>query len=203
MFDCAIIGGGIVGLATAMTLCRRDPNAKVIVFEKEEELACHQSGRNSGVIHSGIYYKPGSLKAQFAREGSRTMVEFCKEHGIRHEVCGKVIVATEERHLPLLEKLFQRGLENELPINRLIPEEVKEIEPRVRCLGGIRVPTTGIAVDEIERNALVEALKMSNWMQKDAAELLAISPRVINYKIKTLRIEFPRGRRAAPIAVAS
>jgi L-2-hydroxyglutarate oxidase len=144
MVDCAIIGGGIVGLATAVALSRKHPGAKVIVLEKETELACHQTGRNSGVIHSGIYYKPGSFKARFAREGSRTMVEFCREHGIQHEVCGKVIVATQESELPLLEKLFQRGLENGLAVTKLKPEQVREIEPHVRCLAGIKVPTTGI-----------------------------------------------------------
>jgi L-2-hydroxyglutarate oxidase len=144
MVDCAIIGGGIVGLATAMALSRKHPGARIIVLEKEQELACHQTGRNSGVIHSGIYYKPGSFKARFAREGSRTMVEFCREHGLKHEVCGKVIVATLESELPLLEKLLQRGLENGLAVTKLNPGQVREIEPHVRCLAGIKVPTTGI-----------------------------------------------------------
>src|SRR4051812_43863682 len=102
-FDCAIVGGGIVGLATAMTLVRRQPGSRVLLLEKEETLAAHQTGRNSGVIHSGIYYKPGSYKAKFAKAGSRSMVEFCQEHGIAHEVCGKVIIACEEKELPLLE----------------------------------------------------------------------------------------------------
>jgi len=144
MVDCAIIGGGIVGLATAVALSRKNPGARIIVLEKEQGLACHQTGRNSGVIHSGIYYKPGSFKARFAREGSRTMVEFCREHGLKHEVCGKVIVATQESELPLLEKLFQRGLENNLAVTKLGPEQVREIEPHVRCLAGIKVPSTGI-----------------------------------------------------------
>ena len=145
MFDCAIIGGGVVGLATAMTLSRRQPNARILLLEEEPGFAAHQSGRNSGVIHSGIYYKPGSFKAKFARAGSRSMVEFCREQGIKHEVCGKVIVATTEPELPLIEKLFQRGLENELPVTRLTAEQVREVEPHVRCLAGIKVPTTGIA----------------------------------------------------------
>lgn len=144
MFDCAIIGGGIVGLATAVALVRKDPTVRVVVLEKEDDFARHQTGRNSGVIHSGIYYKPGSFKARFARAGSHSMVEFCREHGIPHEVCGKVIVATQESELPLLEKLFQRGLDNQLPVTRLSPEQVREIEPHVHCLAGLRVPTTGI-----------------------------------------------------------
>ena len=144
MVDCAIIGGGIVGLATAVALSRKEPGLRILVLEKETGLARHQTGRNSGVIHSGIYYQPGSFKARFAREGSRSMVEFCREHGIPHAVCGKVIVATQESELPLLAKLFQRGLDNELPATRLLAEQVREIEPHVRCLAGIKVPTTGI-----------------------------------------------------------
>lgn len=144
MFDYAIIGGGIVGLATAEALSRRAGNPKIVVFEKESEAACHQTGRNSGVIHSGIYYKPGSFKARFAREGSRSMVEFCREHGIKHEVCGKVIVATREVELPQLEKLYQRGLENGLAVTKLSAEQVREIEPHVRCLAGLKVAATGI-----------------------------------------------------------
>lgn len=144
MFDCAIVGGGIVGLATAMALGRREGRARILVLEKEKDLAQHQTGRNSGVIHSGIYYKPGSFKARFARDGSRSMVEFCREHGIRHEVCGKVIIATEPPELPLLEKLFARGVENGLPVSRLEISQVRELEPHVRCLAGIHVPSTGI-----------------------------------------------------------
>jgi (S)-2-hydroxyglutarate dehydrogenase len=143
-FDCAIIGGGIVGLATASTLSRRQPGCSIVVLEKDADLATHQTGRNSGVIHSGIYYKPGSYKARFAREGNASMVEFCREHGIKHEICGKVIVATENDELPRLENLLQRGLQNGLAVSRLAPEQVREIEPRVTCVGGIRVPSAGI-----------------------------------------------------------
>src|SRR3989440_2760504 len=144
MHDCAIIGGGIVGLATAMTLLRQQPGLRLLLLEKEDALALHQTGRNSGVIHSGIYYKPGSFKAKFAREGSRTMVEFCQQHGIDHDICGKVIVATEQHELPLLEKLFQRGIENGLNVSKLSADQVKAIEPHVHAIAGIKVPTTGI-----------------------------------------------------------
>src|SRR6266446_7936403 len=144
MHDYVIIGGGIVGLATAMAVGKKHPKASTLVLEKEQDLAQHQTGRNSGVIHSGIYYKPGSLKARFAREGNRSMVEFCREHGIKHEVCGKVIVATKASELPLLDSLFQRGLDHRLAVTRLSPEQVQEIEPHVRCLAGIKVPSTGI-----------------------------------------------------------
>lgn len=144
MHDCIIVGGGIVGLATAWSLIQRQPGIRLLLLEKETELAAHQTGRNSGVIHSGIYYKPGSFKARFAREGSRSMVEFCQQHGIKHDVCGKVIVATREAELPLLEKLYQRGLANELPVTRLTAAQVRDFEPHVHCLAGLRVPTTGI-----------------------------------------------------------
>src|SRR5947208_9747367 len=144
MHDYVIIGGGIVGLATAMAVGKKYPKARILLLEKEKELVPHQSGRNSGVIHSGIYYKPGSLKARFAVQGNRSMVEFCREHGIKHEVCGKVIVATKASELPLLDNLFQRGLNHELVVARLSPEQVQEIEPHVRCVAGIKIPSAGI-----------------------------------------------------------
>lgn len=144
MYDFAIIGGGIVGLSTAMALGDRYPDAKILVLEKESEWAFHQTGNNSGVIHSGIYYKPGSFKAQFCRDGSRSMVEFCQKHDIDHEICGKVIVATNEQELPQLEKIYNRGLENRIPVKRISGEQVKEIEPHVSCVGGIHVFSTGI-----------------------------------------------------------
>ena len=144
MHDYAIIGGGIVGLGTALAVGKKYPKARILVLEKEEYLAQHQTGRNSGVIHSGIYYKRGSLKSRFAVQGSRSMVQFCREHGIKHEVCGKVIVATKASELPLLDSLFQRGLDHGLAVERLAPEQVQEIEPHVRCAGAIKVPSTGI-----------------------------------------------------------
>lgn len=144
MHDYAIIGGGIVGLSTALAVGKKYPKARILVLEKEEYLAQHQTGRNSGVIHSGIYYKRGSLKSRFAVQGSRSMVQFCREHGIKHEVCGKVIVATKASELPLLDSLFQRGLDHGLAVERLAPEQVQEIEPHVRCAGAIKVPSTGI-----------------------------------------------------------
>ena len=143
-FDCAIIGGGIVGLATALSLTRQRPGLKLVVLEKEPDIASHQTGHNSGVIHSGIYYKPGSFKAQFTRAGNQKMREFCSEHGIAHEVCGKLIVATTAAELPLLETLYQRGLANGLEVQKLSADAVREFEPNVRCLSAIRVPSTAI-----------------------------------------------------------
>jgi L-2-hydroxyglutarate oxidase len=143
-YDYAIIGGGIVGLSTAMQLAKEYSNARILLLEKEASPAQHQTGRNSGVIHSGIYYKPGSYKARFARAGSSSMVEFCREHDIPHEVCGKVIVATQEKELRGLDNLFERGRQNGLPVRKISSQELNEIEPHVRSVGAIHVPTTGI-----------------------------------------------------------
>jgi len=143
-FDYIIIGGGIVGLATAWAIIQRNPGARLAVLEKEDAWARHQTGRNSGVIHSGIYYKPGSLKAKLCREGNRRLVAFCQQHGIKFEICGKVIVATQHSELPLLENLFERGIANGLSVRRLTAPQVLELEPHVRCLAGIQVPSTGI-----------------------------------------------------------
>ncbi|MGE5702795.1 MAG: L-2-hydroxyglutarate oxidase [Clostridia bacterium] len=144
MYDFAIVGGGIVGLSTAMALGKRYPNARILVLEKEDSWAKHQTGHNSGVIHSGIYYTPGSFKAKFARAGSQSMVQFCQENDIEHDICGKVIVATKESELPLMENLYKRGLANELAITKIGESELKEIEPHVNGLGAIRVPMAGI-----------------------------------------------------------
>jgi (S)-2-hydroxyglutarate dehydrogenase len=143
-FDCIVIGGGIVGLSVAWAILKKRPDIRVAVLEKEDGWARHQTGRNSGVIHSGIYYKPGSLKANLCREGNRRLVDFCKHHGIRYEVCGKVIVATKACELPLLENLYERGIANGLAVNKLSASEVNEFEPYVNCLAGIHVPSTGI-----------------------------------------------------------
>jgi L-2-hydroxyglutarate oxidase len=143
-FDYIVIGGGIVGLATAWAILERKPDVRIAVLEKEDGWARHQTGRNSGVIHSGIYYKPGSLKAKLCREGNRRLVKFCDDHGIRYEVCGKVIVATTESELPRLENLYERGIANGLAVKRLSVPEVKEIEPHVSCVAGIQAPSTGI-----------------------------------------------------------
>jgi L-2-hydroxyglutarate oxidase len=159
MYDYAIIGGGIVGLATAAALADRFPLSHILVLEKEDHFAQHQTGRNSGVIHAGIYYKPGSLKAHLAHAGNLSMRAFCERHGIPYEVCGKIIVATQESELPLLEKLFDRGVENRVPIAKLSNEQVREQEPHVACLAGIRVFSTGITDYRAVCHALIERLR--------------------------------------------
>src|SRR5690349_21265641 len=131
-FDVGVIGGGIVGLASALSLLQ-EHSVTLVVLEAENDLACHQTGHNSGVIHSGLYYKPGSLKADNCTRGREMLYRFCQEHGIRHERCGKVVVATEERELPALEELHRRGTANGLEgIRRLSPAELREIEPHVQ-----------------------------------------------------------------------
>ncbi len=143
-YDYVVIGGGIVGLSTALHIGEKYPDARVLVIEKESAPAKHQTGRNSGVIHSGIYYKPGSFKATFAKAGAKSMVDFCRKHDIPHEVCGKVIVATRESELPLLENLYKRGLDNDVPVEKVSKERVREIEPHVNCIAGVLVKSTGI-----------------------------------------------------------
>jgi len=144
-FDIAVIGGGIVGAATFYKLQKKNPNLKIALFEKEDLLADHQTGHNSGVIHSGLYYKPGSLKAKNCIEGRHEIVAFAKEYGIPHDICGKVVVATHESELANLDKVFNIGLENKIEgIRKITADEVKEIEPFVESIGGIHVPVTGI-----------------------------------------------------------
>src|ERR1700736_7000484 len=144
-FDIVIIGGGIVGLSTAMHATRALPHLRLLVVEKEDAVARHQSGHNSGVIHSGIYYKPGSLKARLCVEGAAAMVEFCREHNLPHEVCGKDIVATTEDEIPRLKGLLERGQANGIAGLRLLQgEQLREIEPHCAGLLGLLVPGTGI-----------------------------------------------------------
>jgi L-2-hydroxyglutarate oxidase LhgO len=140
-----VVGGGIIGLATAWRLGQRFPEAHVVVLEKEPAVCRHQSGHNSGVLHSGLYYKPGSRKARLAVSGIRQMVEFCQEHSIPHEICGKIVVATSEEELPRLQTLFTRGAENGLEgLKMLSGEELREIEPHAAGIAAIRVPQEGI-----------------------------------------------------------
>ncbi len=144
-YDIIVIGGGIVGLATALKIKTSNPFLKILLLEKENELAKHQTGNNSGVIHSGLYYKPGSLKAKNCIDGYHLLVDFCKENDVPFELCGKVVVATDEHELPLLENLFLRGQQNGLQqLKKLNKEELKEYEPHVNGLQGIHVPQTGI-----------------------------------------------------------
>ncbi len=139
-----VIGGGIVGLATAYRLGVRHPGLRAVVLEKEPSVALHQTGRNSGVIHSGIYYKPGSLKARTCIEGKAMLEKFCGREGVAFETCGKVIVAVDDRELPMLERILERGRENGVACERIGPGRLRELEPHVSGIAGIHVPGTGI-----------------------------------------------------------
>ena len=143
--DAMVIGGGIVGLATAMRLLEMRPGLRLVLLEKEDALARHQSGHNSGVLHSGLYYQPGSEKAKLSVSGLQEMVAFSREHGIACAQCGKIVVATTAEELPRLEKLWQRGNANGLlGLRRLTPDQIKEIEPHAAGLAAIHVPQEGI-----------------------------------------------------------
>lgn len=156
-YDIAIVGGGIVGAATFYKFQKKYPDLRIALFEKEPKLAGHQTGHNSGVIHSGLYYKPGSLKAKNCFEGRHELVAFAKENNIAYDICGKVILATEESELGRMENIYKNGVDNGIEgIRKLTPSEVKEIEPFVESVGGIFVPVTGIIDFVAATNKMVE-----------------------------------------------
>jgi L-2-hydroxyglutarate oxidase len=162
-YDVTMVGGGIVGLATAYRLLEQRPGLKLLLLEKETRLAQHQTGNNSGVLHAGLYYKPGSQKAQCAVQGLQQMVAFCREHGIAHELCGKIVVATEERELPRLEDLCTRGNANGLQgLRKLTPEQIKEIEPHAAGIAAIHVPQEGIVDYPAVCEKLAELIKQKD-----------------------------------------
>jgi L-2-hydroxyglutarate oxidase len=145
LYDIAIVGGGIVGAATFYKLQMRNPNLKIVLIEKESKLAEHQTGNNSGVIHSGLYYKPGSLKAENCVKGRHELVAFAKEHHIPHDVCGKVVAAVDPSELPFMEKIYNNGIENKTEgLEKISADQVRDVEPYVKSIGGLWVPCTGI-----------------------------------------------------------
>ncbi|MEN9448613.1 MAG: hypothetical protein RJA25_1903 [Bacteroidota bacterium] len=155
-YDVIIIGAGLVGLSTAYQLKSKKPNSKILILEKESDVAKHQSGNNSGVIHSGIYYKPGSLKAKNCIEGYKSIIDFAEKHNISYDLCGKIIVAKNEKELPLLDTIYTRGIENGLQnLNYLSREEFREIEPHCEGVKAIKVPQTGI----IDYPAVAQTIK--------------------------------------------
>jgi L-2-hydroxyglutarate oxidase len=176
--DVAIIGGGIVGLATALTLKTRFPRYSLAVLEKEPELACHQTGHNSGVIHAGIYYRPGSHKARLCVEGSRLMMEFCEANNVPYERCGKLIVATTEDELPRLQSLYERGMANGIPGLEMIgPERIREIEPHAKALRAIYSPNTSITDFRQVADAMAAIIKSEGGSVLTSAKVQAINRR--------------------------
>lgn len=144
IYDFIIVGGGIVGVSTALTLIKQNPSKKILLLEKEKSFAHHQTGHNSGVIHTGVYYEPGSLKAEFCREGLKETIAFCNTHGIPYEQCGKLLVATNDIELQRMDKLFDRCKANNIEAEILNQEKLHEIEPNVFGIGAILVKSTGI-----------------------------------------------------------
>jgi (S)-2-hydroxyglutarate dehydrogenase len=176
-FDVAIIGGGIVGAATAFKIQENFPNLSVGLFEKEGFLAPHQTGNNSGVIHSGIYYKPGSYKAKNCVDGRRELVKFAKDHNIPHDICGKVIAATDEKELPFLNKIYEHGIANGVEgVEKITAEQIAEIEPSVNSIAGLFVGCTGI----IDYRAATE--KMGELFTAKNSE----SKVLLNHKVEDL-----------------
>ncbi len=168
-YDFAIIGAGIVGLATALEFIRSHPASSLLVLEKEDRAAVHQTGHNSGVIHSGIYYKPGSEKARMCVEGAAEMVIFCRENNLPHEICGKLIVATSEEEIPGLQELLRRGIANGVPGVRMVgPEELRRIEPHAAGVQGILVPGTGITDYRAVCNRMAEIVGERATLQFNA-----------------------------------
>jgi L-2-hydroxyglutarate oxidase len=160
VYDVAVIGGGIVGAATFYKLQKRNPNLTIILIEKEKKFADHQTGNNSGVIHSGLYYQPGSLKAENCVKGRHELVQFAKDNNVPHDVCGKVVVATKKSELPFMDKIFDNGIANNTEgIEKITGAQIKEHEPHVEGIAGIWVPCTGIidyrdATEKMIANAL-------------------------------------------------
>ena len=167
--DVAIIGGGIVGLATAYRLLERFPDRTVTILEKEREVAQHQTGHNSGVLHSGIYYRPGSLRATNCREGKLAMEQFCQKENIPFNRCGKVIVAVSSSEIPQLERIHERGLANDIRCERIGPERLKELEPHVAGVQAIHVPEAGIVDYRQVAERLAERIKEKGGVLKMSA----------------------------------
>lgn len=158
-YDLAIIGGGIVGLATALEVSTRYPGLSIVILERERDVALHQTGRNSGVIHAGVYYQPGSLKARFCKEGVEATIRFCRDHGLPYEQCGKMLVATQAAELDRMTALHERCIANGLPVERLDAAELRRREPHIRGVGALFVSTTGIVDYGLVARTMAKLLK--------------------------------------------
>jgi (S)-2-hydroxyglutarate dehydrogenase len=176
-YDVLVVGGGIVGLATAFRLLEARPGLRVLLLEKEAALARHQTGNNSGVLHSGLYYKPGSEKARLSVSGLQQMIAFCRTHGVAHEQCGKIVVATSPEELPRLETLWERGNANGLSgLRRLTPEQMREIEPNAAGIAAIHVPQEGIVDYPAVSEKLGELIRAGGGEVRLNARVLKLIP---------------------------
>lgn len=186
-----IIGGGIVGLATAYRLQQARPGTEVVVLEKEAAAGRHQTGNNSGVLHAGLYYKPGSVKARMAVQGIRQMVEFCREHQVPHEICGKLVVAADPEEVPRLHALHERGRQNGLEGLRLLgPEEMREIEPHVGGVAALRVPQEGIVDYPAVCRALVREIEARGGKVMTGAQVRRMHSRPDGWTLDTTAGDF-------------
>ncbi len=184
--DITIAGGGIVGLATAYRLLEARPGLKLLLLEKEPKLAAHQTGNNSGVLHSGLYYQPGSAKAQCAVQGLQQMIAFCRTHGIAHDQCGKIVVATEPEELERLENLWTRGIANGLlGLRKLTPPQIKEIEPHAAGLAAIHVPQEGIVDYPAVCEKLGELIRHAGGEIRTGARVEKLIPGSAGWTIET------------------
>jgi L-2-hydroxyglutarate oxidase LhgO len=184
--DVIVVGGGIVGLAVAHRLLEARPGLRLLLVEKEPRLAAHQTGNNSGVLHAGLYYRPGSEKARLCAGGLRQMVAFCREHGIPHETCGKIVVATAASELPRLEALWERGVANGLEgLRRLSPEQIREIEPHAAGIAALHVPQEGIVDYPAVARALGELIRRRGGEVRLSARCLRLSPDTGGWIVQT------------------
>lgn len=191
-YDVVIVGAGIVGLATALEISKRFPHLTLVVLEKEPRVAGHQTGHNSGVIHSGLYYKPGSLKAKLCVAGAAAMVEFCRDHDIPHLVCGKIVVATEEQQLPALEELYRRGTANGVPGLRLIGrDEIRELEPHSGGIRGMHVPSTGITDYILVAEKYAELVREAGGEVRTGEKVIGLERSGTTTVVKTVAGEYP------------
>jgi (S)-2-hydroxyglutarate dehydrogenase len=190
-----VVGGGIVGLATAWRLGQRFPDARITVLEKESAVCRHQSGHNSGVLHAGLYYKPGSRKARLAVTGIRQMVEFCREHSIPHEVCGKIVVATSAEELPRLQTLYERGAQNGLQgLEMLTGDELREIEPHAAGIAAVRVPQEGIVDYPRVCVTLQELIRAQDGEVITSARVTAIDREANSWRVHSTAGDFEASR---------